>query len=177
MAPRSARPAPHGARLPVVAGSCLQNSLPIVDKRAVMVEAQMTREGNDDPRKLTAMISRVSDLAESHSVCSVMVGIAAPEGDLLFPDYLSYLESALRVEDQIFRMTRERAVLYLADVDATCAAEILVRIFSEFCDEFPTSESPEYQQRMLEVRPGAGELSVREVLTAVFGGQNDDTVH
>ena len=140
-----------------------------------MVEAEMTRDQNDDPRKLTEMISRVSDLAEAHAVSSVMVGIAAPEGDLLFPDYLSYLESTLRVEDQIYRMTRERAVLYLADADATCAAEVLVRIFSEFCAEFPSADMPEYKQRMLEVRPGLGPLSVKEVLTSVFGSV--DTLH
>ena len=136
-----------------------------------MVEAEMTQAMNDDPRKLTQMISRVSDLAEAHAVCSVVVGVAAKEGDLLFPDYLAYLESALRVEDQIFRMTRERAVLYLSDVDATKAAEVLVRIFSQFCDEFPTAEAPEFEQRMLEVRPGLGPLSVKDVLTSVFGAK------
>ncbi|MBK7951076.1 MAG: hypothetical protein IPK00_20520 [Deltaproteobacteria bacterium] len=94
-----------------------------------MVEAEMTRDRHDDPRKLTAMIARVSDLAANHAVCSVVVGVAAEEGDLFFPDYLDYLVSALRVEDQIFRMTRERALLYLSDVDATCAAEVLVRIY------------------------------------------------
>lgn len=140
-----------------------------------MVEAEMSRTMNDDPRKLTQMISRVSDLAEAHAVCSVVVGVAAKEGDLLFPDYLAYLESALRVEDQIFRMTRERAVLYLSDVDATCAAEVLVRIFGQFCDEFPTTDPPEFEQRMLEVTPGVGPLSVKDVLTSVFG--NKEVVH
>jgi len=120
-------------------------------------------------------VSRISDLAETHSVSSVVVGIAAAEGDLLFPEYMAYLESALRVEDQIFRMTRERAVLYLADVDATCAAEVLVRIFADFCEEFPSAEAPEFEQRMLEVRPGLGPLSVKDVLTTVFGQR--DTVH
>ncbi len=140
-----------------------------------MVQAQMTREMNDDPRKLTQMIARISELAEAHSVSSVVVGIAAQEGDLLFPDYLAYLESALRVEDQIFRMTRERAVLYLSDVDATRAAEVLVRIFGAFCDEFPTTDAPEFEQRMLEIKPGVGALSVKEVLTAVFG--NREALH
>ena len=101
----------------------------------------------------------------------MIVGVAADEGDLLFPDYLAYLESALRVEDQIFRMTRERAVLYLSDVDATGAAEVLVRIFAEFCEEFPTSKAPEFAQRMLEIKPGLGKLSVKEVLTSVFGSR------
>jgi hypothetical protein len=156
-------------------GSRLQIVDQAVDREAVMVEAQMTRDRNDDPRKLSKMIARISDLAESHSVCSVVVGIAAAEGDLLFPDYVSYLESALRVEDQIFRMTRERAVLYLSDVDATCAAEVLVRLFSEFCDEFPSAQAPEFGQRMLEVKPGVGPLSVKDVLTSVFGSR--DTMH
>lgn len=136
-----------------------------------MVEPEMIREQNDDPRKLSAMIARVSELAEKHAVSSVMVGVAAEEGDLLFPDYMAYLESALRVEDQIFRMTRERAVLYLADVDATGAAEVLIRIFAEFCEEFPASEAPEFAQRMLEIQPGLGALSVKDVLTSVFGAR------
>ena len=142
-----------------------------------MVEAEMTRDMNlnDDPRKLTQMISRVSELAEAHAVCSVVVGVAAKEGDLLFPDYLAYLESALRVEDQIFRMTRERSVLHLSDVDATGAAQVLVRLFAQFCDEFPTADAPEFEQRMLEVKPGVGPLSVKGVLTSIFG--NKELVH
>jgi hypothetical protein len=140
-----------------------------------MVEAEMTHLRHDDPRRLTAMITRVSDLAANHAVCSVVVGVAAEEGDLFFPDYIDYLVSALRVEDQIFRMTRERALLYLSDVDATCAAEVLVRIYSEFCKEFPAADEPEFEQRMLEIRPGTGPLSVREVLTSVFGPR--DAVH
>lgn len=140
-----------------------------------MVQADMSRERNDDPRKLSAMVARVSDLATNHSVCSVVVGVAAEEGDLFFPDYVDYLVSALRVEDQIFRMTRERALLYLSDVDATCAAEVLVRIYSEFCKEFPAAQQPEFQQRMLEIRPGSPPLSVRDVLTSVFGAR--EAVH
>jgi len=136
-----------------------------------MVQAHMTRELNDDPRKLSQMVARISELAATHAVSSVIVGVAADEGDLLFPDYLAYLESALRVEDQIFRMTRERAVLYLSDVTATKAAEVLVRIFGQFCDEFPTAEAPEFAQRMLEVTPALGPLSVKEVLTSVFGSK------
>lgn len=140
-----------------------------------MVQAEMTRDRNDDPRKLTAMIARVSDLATNHAVCSVVVGVAAEEGDLFFPDYVDYLVSALRVEDQIFRMTRERALLYLSDVDAAGAAEVLVRIYSEFCKEFPSAHRPEFEQRMLEIRPGVGPVTVKDVLTSVFGGR--EAVH
>jgi hypothetical protein len=140
-----------------------------------MVESQMTPRENDDPRRLSAMIARVSELAESHAVHSVVVGVTAEEGDALFPDYLAYLKSALRVEDQIFRLTRERVVLYLSDLDASRAAEVLVRIFSEFCDEFSTTERPEFAQRMLEIRPGIGTLSVKDVLTSIFGSA--ETIH
>ena len=44
-------------------------------------------------------------------------------------------------------------------------------IFSEFCEEFPTSEAPEFAQRMLEIQPGLGPLSVKDVLTSVFGSR------
>lgn len=136
-----------------------------------MVQAEMTRDRHDDPRKLTAMIARVSDLACNHAVCSVVVGVAAEEGDLFFPDYVDFLVASLRVEDQIFRMTRERVLLYLSDVDATGAAEVLVRIYSEFCKEFPAAQQPEFEQRMLEIRPGSPPISVRDVLTSVFGAK------
>ncbi len=72
-------------------------------------------------------------------------------------------------------MTRERAVLHLSDVDATGAAEVLIRIFAEFCEEFPTSEAPEFAQRMLEIQPGVGPLSVKDVLTSVF--ESKETLH
>jgi hypothetical protein len=157
------------------AGSSLQISPVSVDRDPDMVHAEMTRERHDDPRKLTAMIARVSDLATHHAVCSVVVGVAAEEGDIFFPDYIDYLVSALRVEDQIFRMTRERVLLYLSDVDATRAAEVLVRIYGAFCEEFPSAQQPEFEQRMLEVRPGTSPLTVKDVLTAVFGSK--ESVH
>ena len=79
----------------VCTGSSLQSFALGVDTEIVMVQAQMTRDMNDDPRKLSQMIARVSELAVDHAVCSVVVGVAAEEGDLLFPDYLSYLELSL----------------------------------------------------------------------------------
>ncbi len=128
----------------------------------------MAGQDNDDPRKLSAMITRVSDLAVAHSVASVVVGLAAEEGDLVFPEYVGFLQSALRVEDGIFRMTRERAVLHLADVDAARATDVLERLTSEFCEEFPAQQRPSFQLRMFEVKPAAGRLRVRDVLTEIF---------
>ena len=87
---------------------------------------------NDDPRTLRTLVARVSGLAEKHAVHSVMVGLAAPEGDLLFPEFVEYLKSALRMEDGIFRMTRERAVIHLADVDVATATGVIERLMADF---------------------------------------------
>ena len=69
---------------------------------------------------------------------SVIIGIAGPDGDLMFPELADFVESALRVEDSIFRVTRERAMLLLADVDRTRAGEILDRLLEDFRQRFPT---------------------------------------
>ena len=128
----------------------------------------MTGSLNDDPRKLTALIERVCDLAVAHSVPSVVAGLAAAEGDLVFPEYVSFLQAALRVEDGIFRMTRERAVVHLADVDAARASEVLERLTSDFCDEFPSMSRPAFELRLYEVKPDAGRIRVKDVLTEIF---------
>jgi len=131
----------------------------------------MSGQSNDDPRKLSAMITRVSDLALAHSVASVVVGLVAEEGDLVFPEFVNFLQSALRVEDGIFRMTRERAVLHLADVDVARAGDVIERLTSDFCDEFPSSARPTFTLRMLEVKPGSSRLRVKDVLTDIFSSR------
>ena len=133
-----------------------------------MLENSVAGQMNDDPRRLRALLARASDLAQAHSVTSVMIGLAAVEGDLIFPEFADFLQSALRVEDGIFRMTRERAVLHLADVDAARAGEVLERLTGDFCDEFPNLHRPRFQLRMFEVKPGAGRLRVKDVLTQIF---------
>jgi hypothetical protein len=133
-----------------------------------MVEQTMTTHSNDDPRKLSALIERVSDLAVAHSVSSVLVGMTADEGDLTFPEYVRFLQSALRVEDGIFRMTRERAVLHLADVDSSRAEDVLERLTGDFCAEFPALNRPRFQLKIFEVKSGAGGLRVKDVLTRIF---------
>jgi hypothetical protein len=133
-----------------------------------MVVQPMTTDSNDDPRKLSALIERVSDLAVAHSVSSVVVGMTADEGDLAFPEYVHFLESALRVEDGIFRMTRERAVLHLADVDPIRAEDVLERLTGDFCAEFPALRRPRFRLKFFEVKPGADRLRVKDVLTRIF---------
>jgi len=133
-----------------------------------MFDEPVAQQSNDDPRKLSALIARVCDLASAHEVPSVVAGLAAEEGDLVFPEYVNFLRSALRVEDGIFRMTRERAVVHLADVDPKRAEEVLERLAGDFCDEFPAMRRPSFQLRMIEVKPGAGEIRVKDVLTRIF---------
>jgi len=128
----------------------------------------MSTGETDDPRQLRGLIDRVNDLADRHRVSSVIVGLAAADGDPVFPDFVEFLRSALRVEDGVHRMMRERAVLYLADVEPSAAREILDRLLDEFAREVPVSVGPELEIRLLAVRPGMGGLRVRDVLTEVF---------
>ena len=104
---------------------------------------------------------------------SVVVGVAARQGDLLFPDYLAYLESALRVEDQIFRMTGTGRALPVRRRPPRGRGPR--RIFGEFCDEFPSTEKPSSSSACAEIKPGLGPLTVEKVLTAVFG--NKEALH
>jgi hypothetical protein len=122
----------------------------------------------DDPLKLRDLLGRAANLARRHELTSVVVGMAAPEGDLVFPEMLDFVESALRVDDVVFSMTRERAVLLLADVDAVRAREVVERLISDFRARVAVARDPELRLGYFEVRPGSGELTVKEVLPTLF---------
>ncbi len=123
---------------------------------------------NHDPLRLRELLSRAESLASRHALCSVVVGMAGPEGDLVFPEIVDYVESALRVDDAIFRMTRERAVLVLADVDRQRAEEIIGRLLSGFSEQYAQSSEPEIHLGYFEVTPQHKHLTVKEVLPTVF---------
>lgn len=122
----------------------------------------------DDPRRLREILDRALDLAERHALTSVLVGIAGHEGDPLFPEIVAYVESGLRMDDKVFRMTRERAVLLLTDVDAERAEAIVRRLLVEFCNHFPAAEEPEVGVASFAVEPGALELTLKQVLPRLF---------
>jgi hypothetical protein len=149
-------------------GALLQHGACSVDKTGVM--NTMPHQGSDDPRKLREVIARTQTLAAEHAVASVVVGFAAREGSLLFPDFLAYLESELRVEDQIFRLTRERALLVLRDVEVQQAESVVERLRANFEREFPSSRGVDVKIRYLAVSPGPVSISVKSVLPAIFGG-------
>ena len=123
---------------------------------------------NDDPRKLRDLLGKAVNLASDHELHCVVVGLAGREGDLLFPEVIDFVESALRVDDAIFRMTRERAVLFLADVDRERAGEIVDRLLDGFRERFAPSVDASVDLGFFEISPGSIRLTVKDVLPAVF---------
>ena len=124
--------------------------------------------GPDDPLRLREMLGRATSLATQHRVRSVVVGMAGREGDLLFPEVVDYLASALRMDDTVLRLTRERVVLMLTDVDRDAAEAIVQRLLAEFRERFATLSGPEVALGYFEVAPGTGHLTVKQVLPRVF---------
>jgi hypothetical protein len=147
----------------------LQIAWPGVDNESKMTAMALEKPRYDDPRRMRELLVRYSDLAKKHALCSVMVGMSAAEGDLVFPELIDYLESALRVDDRIFRMTRERAILFLADVDRDQAERVIERNLATFRANFCVSADPDFEARYFELRPQGQNLSLRDVLSALFG--------
>jgi GGDEF domain-containing protein len=108
------------------------------------------------------------DLADDHRLTSVLVGMSASEGDLIFPEVVDFVGSALRIDDAIFRMTRNRAVLFLADADRERAQEIMVRVIDAFAEQFATSESPAVGISYFEVAPGMQGVTLKTILPRLF---------
>ncbi len=127
---------------------------------------------NDDPRRLRKLLGKISDLAGEHALTSVVVGMAGRTGDLVFPDVVDYVTSALRVDDFIVRMTRERSVLFLIDVDRESAEEIMVRLLREFSERFPRAVEPAVSLAYFEVTPKAREATLKEVLLSLFSAES-----
>ena len=123
---------------------------------------------SQDPRRLRELMDRAGTLAREHGLRSVIVGLSGFEGDTAFPEIVDYIESALRVDDSVFRMTRERAVLLLTDVDAAGATGILERLIGEFREHFPRTTDPAVGVGTFEVGPDTGEVSVKRVLPTLF---------
>jgi len=124
---------------------------------------------SDDPRKLRELLTRTQHTANEHEVTCVVVGVAGMEGDLLFPELVAFVESTLRIEDAIFRMTRERVVLFLADIDIKQSEAVLERILSDFAQDFPSSSMPPVSLAYFEIEPHRSkEAQVKDVLPLLF---------
>jgi hypothetical protein len=138
-----------------------------------MVAMPLNEPQNDDPRKLRALLNKVVSLADDHRLTSVLVGMSGPEGELIFPELIDFVGSALRIDDAIFRMTRNRAVLFLADADRKRAQEIIERIIDAFTEQFATVESPAVGISYFEVAPGMEGLTLKAILPRLFAPATD----
>jgi hypothetical protein len=126
----------------------------------------------DDPRMLRVLFERAALCSRAHKVSCVFVGVAGEEGDLLARDFLDFVESELRVEDSIFRMLRERAVLLMTDVEERVARKVMERLATEFAARFaPRTELP-FGFGYFAVAPGATP-TVKDVLPALFSSPGD----
>jgi hypothetical protein len=134
------------------------------------MEAMATSQSmsRHDPRRLRGMMDRASDLARGHQVGSVFVGIAGREGDLLAPEFIEFVESALRVEDAIFRLIRERAVVLLTDADRAQAEEIFERLRGDFAARFGSSMELDVDLGYFQVDGHGGHATAKVVLPAIF---------
>ena len=134
-----------------------------------MAEMAVTQPlSKHDPRRLRGMMDRASDLARGHQVTSVFVGIAGREGDLLAPEFIDFVESALRMEDAIFRLIRERAVVLLTDADRAQAEEIFERLRGDFAARFGSSMEFEVELGFFQVNGHGGHVTAKVVLPAIF---------
>jgi hypothetical protein len=134
-----------------------------------MLAAAMSRAPwSDDPLRLREVLARTATLASDHRVPSVIVGFSSGEGDRLFPDFVAFVESELRVEDSVFRLTRDRALLFLTDVDPEQARSVVERLVAGFRREFPTADGPGIRIRYFDVPRGTLDLTVKQVLPAIF---------
>jgi hypothetical protein len=131
---------------------------------------QTTEQAKRDPRRLRALMERAFLLAKDHRVGSVFIGIAGPEGDLLVPEFIAFLESELRVEDGVFVLTRERAVLLLTDVDVAQAKQVVDRVRRSFEGRFPTAGDLPVAIRFQPVRVGGKQPTAKAILPKLFTG-------
>jgi hypothetical protein len=127
-----------------------------------------TAADRGDPRHLRALFERASLLSREHKLPSVFVGVAGPEGDLLVRDFLDFVEAELRVEDIVFRLLRERAVLWLADVDLAAAGSVIQRLHEGFAARFPTTLGLRIEHGFHRVEPGTVPTA-KDVLPLLFG--------
>ena len=133
----------------------------------------MNRPVGDDLQKLRGILGRATFLAREHAVTSVMVGLAGSVGDPDFPEVVDFVESELRMEDAIFRLTRDRVVLFVADVSRADAEEIMERILLGYCERSSRAVDPQLSLRYFEVPAGTDHLTVKGVLPALFAPPTD----
>jgi hypothetical protein len=125
---------------------------------------------SDDPRMLREVVDHASWLATNEALHSVFVGLSAREGDLSFPEFIAYCRAGLRMEDRIISLTRDRTVLYLADIDEAGASAVCGRLQAEFERDFPMPTRMEFVLHRFSLTPENAPVTVRSILTSIFPG-------
>jgi hypothetical protein len=143
---------------------------PVDPARVFGATMQTSDQAKRDPRRLRALMERAFLLAKDHRVGSVFIGVAGPEGDLLVPEFIAFLESELRVEDGVFVLTRERAVLLLTDVDLAQAKQVVERVRGAFERRFPSAGALPVAVRFQQVRVGGRQPTAKAILPKLFTG-------
>jgi hypothetical protein len=129
--------------------------------------ALLTPVSKDDPRQLRVLFERAAFCSRVHGVPCVFIGVAGEEGSLLARDFLDFVESELRVEDAIFRMLRERAVLLMTDSDERTARKVMERLCVEFASRFAPRGDVPVRFGYYAVEPGKTP-TVKDVLPELF---------
>ena len=124
-------------------------------------------EDRSDPRNLRTLFDRATSLAQEHQVASVFVGIAGRESDTLVGDFIDFVEAELRVEDSVFRLLRERAVLLMTDIDLEAATAVMERVRTNFASRFPTMKELTISISY-EALAAGGSASIKDVLPGLF---------
>lgn len=133
-----------------------------------MAAQSPTPTRNDDPRKLRELVQKAANLACQYDVTSVIVGASGDAGDRLFAEMIEFVGSALRVDDDICRLTRDRVVFFIADADEELATRILERLMNGFRESFTPANDPQVDLSFFVVKPGMSDLAVRDVLPNLF---------
>ncbi len=131
-------------------------------------EARREAAAKSDPRRLRELMDRATATATEHGLATIVVGVAGRDGDPQISEFMDYVESALRMEDAIFRMTRERSVLFLADVDTDRAHTVVMRLLESFANEVALPEPPPVELGFAEVPAGPRPPQLRDVLLDAF---------
>lgn len=130
--------------------------------------ARREAAAKSDPRRLRELMDKTTALAEEHEVDTIVVGVAGRDGDPQIPEFMDFVESALRMEDSIFRMTRERSVLFLSDVDSDRARGIVERLLENFAEQVALPRPPAVALGFSRVPAGPRPPQLRDVLLEAF---------
>lgn len=128
----------------------------------------LSNPSSDDPLRLRSLLQRAGRLARHHALGSVVVGFAGAEDDLYFGELIDFIGSELRVEDGLFRMTPNRAVLVLCDLKEDSARGVIERLLEDFRSLYVGFAARQVRIGFYEIPGDARDVTVKQVLPTLF---------